>query len=695
MACGDVLSLEDLQTAKKHQVFEAEVITGKAGGVAGGAGIDYATNPVTGQTQKTLPAVLRDTGFRPASFTFATGGTLAVGDSDVVVLWPVSSGGDGQYYLWKGAYPKTIPASSSPATTGGVSDAGWLPWGDITLRGELAAPTGASLVGRGSGNVDSDLTELENSVIDLNAGVVALNADISVLSTEMSKTLLSRIKARLRGGNSPWVQAGPVNILGASMAYGYFASYENGAATAGGMFYHRWPSIFARMLSAEFGTGHYITCNPNLFDYATDVDIAILTSQSSNWVLEDTGLYTSDLYVGRALTNVNSGGYLEYTIPATFKECWVHYVIQPGGGELSISQNGAVTNVLTCSGAAFANGVARLTLVSNPQGQTVLRLAKTDAGSGKVGVCAVSPTPGVREGGQQEGGGLNVFAAPGRRLQDLSESVIRDSCNNAAGLVMALGFNDNPLNASGPGAGQTAFTQRIDWMIQYCNQYNTPLVVLDCSWKDVSSSFTRTELKRLADSAGGVYVPLPDMIKSGSFPTDAYRIGLGMWQDAAHPSRAGHKWIAETLSKIMGLGVTTKNEAIFDNDYWISMPLTSTYANVSVALARNISSYKIGKNSIQLRTQLQVSAGGNFSAGIHNICGPSAGSLFKIKPPINLNLFVTTKECGRSESTGAPLNYAVMYSNGLLQMIRDAAITGPAMNGTALIEIDGSEYHGT
>lgn len=48
--CGDVLSLADLQTAKKHQIFEAEVITGKSGGVAGGANIDYATNAVTGQT---------------------------------------------------------------------------------------------------------------------------------------------------------------------------------------------------------------------------------------------------------------------------------------------------------------------------------------------------------------------------------------------------------------------------------------------------------------------------------------------------------------------------------------------------------------------------------------------------------------------------------------------------------------------
>lgn len=171
--CGDVLSLEDLQTAKKHQIFEAEVITGKAGGVAGGASIDYATNQVTGQTQKTLPAVLRDAGFRPASFTFATGGTLAVGDSDVVVLWPVSSGGDGQYYLWKGAYPKTIPAASSPATTGGVSDAGWLPWGDITLREDLAssaAGMGASLVFGAAKQSDMTAIDYRVDVLEANQG---------------------------------------------------------------------------------------------------------------------------------------------------------------------------------------------------------------------------------------------------------------------------------------------------------------------------------------------------------------------------------------------------------------------------------------------------------------------------------------------------------------------------------------------
>ena len=142
--CGDVLSLADLQTAKKHQIFEAEVITGKSGGVAGGSDIDYATNQVTGQTQKTLPAVLRDAGFRPAGFTFDTGGVLNEGDEALVVLWP-GPAGDGNYYSWRGAYPKAIPAGSTPASSGGVTDTAWTPVTDGTLREELASASGSTL----------------------------------------------------------------------------------------------------------------------------------------------------------------------------------------------------------------------------------------------------------------------------------------------------------------------------------------------------------------------------------------------------------------------------------------------------------------------------------------------------------------------------------------------------------------------
>lgn len=136
--CGDVLSLEDLQTAKKHQIFEAEVITGKAGGVAGGAAIDYATNQVTGQVQKTLPALLLDVGFTQASFEFITGGTLTTSDRDKAVYDPVSKA----WYIWLGPLPKVVPATTNP-----LLDAYWKPWTDPTLRADLAAYNGLSLVG--------------------------------------------------------------------------------------------------------------------------------------------------------------------------------------------------------------------------------------------------------------------------------------------------------------------------------------------------------------------------------------------------------------------------------------------------------------------------------------------------------------------------------------------------------------------
>ncbi|QHJ79665.1 MAG: hypothetical protein [Caudoviricetes sp.] len=136
--CGDVVSLEDLKTAKLHQVFEAEVITGLSGGAPGGSNIDYATNPVTGQVQKTMPAILRDLGFSPASFDFTTGGTLSSNDRGKAVLWTIASGGDGDWYYWEGALPKVIPASSSPASTGGVSDGAWRPVGDIKLRSQIS-----------------------------------------------------------------------------------------------------------------------------------------------------------------------------------------------------------------------------------------------------------------------------------------------------------------------------------------------------------------------------------------------------------------------------------------------------------------------------------------------------------------------------------------------------------------------------
>lgn len=136
--CGDVLTLEDLKTAKKHQIFEAEVITGRTGGVAGGAEIDYAINPVTGDSQKTLPAVLRDAGFSPVSWDFSTGGMLSINDRDKVVFDDTTK----TWYSWSGNLPHTVAAGTDPK-----ADARWVPQTDPNIFTELAANTGAGKIG--------------------------------------------------------------------------------------------------------------------------------------------------------------------------------------------------------------------------------------------------------------------------------------------------------------------------------------------------------------------------------------------------------------------------------------------------------------------------------------------------------------------------------------------------------------------
>ncbi|AOT28037.1 tail fibers protein [Salmonella phage SE-W109] len=208
--CGDVLSLNDLQIAKKHQIFEAEVITGKQGGVAGGADIDYATNQVTGQTQKTLPAVLRDAGFSPASFNFTTGGTLGVNDADKAVLWPKEDGGDGNYYAWRGPLPKVIPAASTPLTTDGISDSAWVAFGDITFRAEADKKFKYSVK-------LSDFTTLQQ-LADAAVDSVLIDRDYTFSNNETvnfsGKTLTIDCKAKFIGdGNLVFTQLGKGSIV--------------------------------------------------------------------------------------------------------------------------------------------------------------------------------------------------------------------------------------------------------------------------------------------------------------------------------------------------------------------------------------------------------------------------------------------------------------------------------------------------
>ncbi|MCE1439475.1 hypothetical protein [Enterobacter hormaechei] len=53
----------------------------------------------------------------------------------------------GEYYRWDGAFPKVVPADSTPSTTGGVGVGAWIGVGDSALRSMLGHADGESLIG--------------------------------------------------------------------------------------------------------------------------------------------------------------------------------------------------------------------------------------------------------------------------------------------------------------------------------------------------------------------------------------------------------------------------------------------------------------------------------------------------------------------------------------------------------------------
>lgn len=64
--------------------------------------------------------------------TFAAGATIT--NPRQTLLWDIADGGDGQEYGWSGAFPKVVPETSTPASTGGISVGAWMSRFDPELR---------------------------------------------------------------------------------------------------------------------------------------------------------------------------------------------------------------------------------------------------------------------------------------------------------------------------------------------------------------------------------------------------------------------------------------------------------------------------------------------------------------------------------------------------------------------------------
>lgn len=115
---SDLLNSGDLERSKKHDTFHSEVITGKVGGLAAGADIDYSTNAVTLQTQKTMPKLfdelqttINDAG---GKFGFVVIGDFSTGFT-IEYRNQLGQKTDGTTWRYAGVLPHIVTAGTVPS----------------------------------------------------------------------------------------------------------------------------------------------------------------------------------------------------------------------------------------------------------------------------------------------------------------------------------------------------------------------------------------------------------------------------------------------------------------------------------------------------------------------------------------------------------------------------------------------------
>lgn len=504
---------------------------------------------------------------------------------------------------------------------------------------------------------------------------------------------VATIKAYEKRDNSPWNQLAPLNVLGDSITYGYFSSYDGAGRLAksygGGLFYHSWTSLFARMFSADNGTNCYKGFIPLPLGYGDDWDVFKQTSKKGTWSIQDSGLYASNLYNGACYQTSEFNAELVYSIPATFDEVQLFYCVQPNGGTMQVSVNGEVWETIETASDTVKNLVIKRRTLANKQGSMILSIKKIDNTTNPVGVSGIGVDNIVTHTSTNtRGGSLNQFAIPGRKLIDVSENVIADVAKNASGLILALGFNDKNISYSGGDnvSKRIEFSKRIGWLVKYCNLYNTPLVVVDLTWTLEPWRFTRRELRRAARETNGVYIPLADLIIKGRLSTEEERMNkLRMFYDGAHPNRNGQQWIAEMVAKYLGLSCTSKKDAILHHDYWMPLDLSSSWVNINTTQNWNFSSYRINGGNITIKASIGKSDNLEIPTTSHSITADGKLWCYGLNPPIMMGVFTTYKGFEYKDGSATAETNAKLTFNAELSLIK--FVTGSrGIQGTCTFE---------
>lgn len=101
---------------------------------------------------------------------------------------------DGEYYRWDGAFPKQVPAGSTPQSTGGVGVGAWLSVGDAILRSYIDA------------NFKTKIINFESITLAINADLIP-GSTISISAEDgLPKALYKVVEEMPQAGHIHYVQ---------------------------------------------------------------------------------------------------------------------------------------------------------------------------------------------------------------------------------------------------------------------------------------------------------------------------------------------------------------------------------------------------------------------------------------------------------------------------------------------------------
>lgn len=416
---------------------------------------------------------------------------------------------------------------------------------------DLSGADGARLIGDGAGSVKDTTNALAGRDIDLQDDIdlAKLLADTGNFGKNI---MLAKARARIFAG-APFM-----HVLGDSISHGAFADdwYRNG-----------WVNLFKRMLNVELGTYSYgvtpLLPFTNPVTGASNADIHDVLI-GAHWLLYDT---IPDVPTGASWVTATASAQIDITVPTFQDVAVVYYAQNPSGGSFEILINDTPLTTINTNAAT-----------RNPFVGYGFALTDNGLGSCKITIRTTS-TAGVEITGigyykTANQAVLQNMSQSGRKLINTSQTCVQKLMGESALFVMALGVNDF-YDHQNDEVRFAAFTQVIDWLIQYANQYEVPVVVPDFVWYVGPENRTRAQLRRLATQTKGVYIPFPDFfMKNSIVPNSAYLIEtLNLFTNDLHPNVAGHKLIAETIAKKIGLSVSSKKQVLDYHDWWFPLAL--------------------------------------------------------------------------------------------------------------------------